>query len=261
MFGICAAENQGWLTNASFQGGPSESIDPDVETIDSDEEELEAEPKGSRKQAKKKKKKQRKQHKGKRMKVDSAPDDQLQPQAEFTGKENYYVDKNPCKSYITLKTLNKKTAARYHVCLQQIGTPWRSDHHRPKSKVQRYFSKPKGTKAKALVDEEATKVHRVTETEFMAKTKVLNKNLLANAKDIDTWLELIEYQQHFYMKMTKVQVAERKMDILHQALRDNPSDDRLYREYIAVLENAYPSFEVSKFLDVLIEKGKVIRHW
>lgn len=80
--------------------------------------------------------------------------------------------------------------------------------------------------------------------------------LMSNQNDIDLWLELVRFQEHFYMKMTKIQLAERKMEILNKALRDNPKNDRIYREYVDILEKTYPSFEVSKFLENLIQKGK-----
>lgn len=80
--------------------------------------------------------------------------------------------------------------------------------------------------------------------------------LISKQNDIDLWLELVRFQEHFYMKMTKIQLAERKMEILNKALRDNPKNDRIYREYVDILEKTYPSFEVSKFLENLIQKGK-----
>lgn len=254
--------NKDWLTNSSFKVAANEHTEPDVETIESDEDE--PQPKHLKKHSKKKKKKEHKHHKEKRSKVETS----VEPKTEFTGKENYYVDKKPCNSYFSMETLNKNDSARYRVHFHHIGTltseQWRILHRRSKEKSKRYFTKYKPEKTKTTTDgdaeeeKETSKNHRLNEDDFIAKTKVFNKNLLSNSHDIDIWLEYVRFQEHFYMKMTKVQMAERKMEILNKALRDNPSNDQLYREYINILELAYPSFEVSKFLDVLIQKGKIV---
>lgn len=244
----------------------NERTEADVEIIDSDEDE--PQPK-QKKHSKKKKKKDHKHHKDKRPKIEPIKNE---PKSEFTGKENYYVDKKPSNSYFSMETLKRDDSARYRVHFHYVGTltsqQWRILHRRSKDKSKRYFTKHKTDKVKATPDgdsgggtvvdddeKETSKNHRLSEEDFTAKTKVLNKNLLSSPKDIDLWLEYIRFQGHFYMKMTKIQLAERKMEILNKALRDNPSNERLYREYIDILEQTYPSFEVSKFLDTLIQKG------
>lgn len=271
-----AEKNEDWLTNSSFQVAPNERVDPDVEIIDSDDDEP---PAKQKKHSKKKKKKEHRHHKDKQRPKSSETQaaTKNEPKSEFTGKENYYVDKKPCNSYFSMETLKRDDSARYRVHFHYVGTltsqQWRILHRRTKDKSKRYFTKHKSDKVKSTVaqpimapegdggsvvddEKETSKNHRLSEEEFTAKTKVLNKNLLANATDIDAWLEYVRFQEHFYMKMTKVQMAERKMEILNKALRDNPSNERLYREYIDILEQAYPSFEVSKFLETLIQKGK-----
>lgn len=191
--------------------------------------------------------------------------EQPEQKTEFTGKENYYVDKKPCNSYLSLETLNKNDSARYKVHFHQMGKlsaqQWRILRRRQKE-PKRYFVKHKSNETETSdgIDpgEESSKSHRLSEEEFTAKTKMLNSSLMANPKDIDLWLELVRFQNHFYMKMNKVQLAERKMEILNKALRDNSSNDKLYHEYINIVEQAYPSFEVSKLLDLLIQKGTFI---
>lgn len=264
LFSACVDKKPDWLTNSSFQvqAQGDQCGAADVEIIDSDENEVQ--PKQAKKHSKKKKKKEHKHHKEKRIKTD----DKIETKSEFTGKEDYYVDKRPCNSYYSMDTLKKDDAARYRIHFHHIGTltaeQWRLFHRRSTDKPKRYFTKfktdkPKPTDGDAVEDEkESAKTHRLSEDEFTAKTKVLNKTLLANPKDIDSWLEYIRFQEHFYMKMTKIQLAERKMEILNKALRDNASNERLYREYIDIIEQTYPSFEVSKFLDVLIQKGSYL---
>lgn len=246
-----------------MQAQGDQSATADVEIIDSDENE--AQPKQAKKHSKKKKKKEHKHHKEKRMKTEDKVEAKVESKTEFTGKEDYYVDKRPCNSYFAIETLKKDDAARYRIHFHHIGTltpeQWRLFHRRSTDKPKRYFTKfktdkPKPTEGDVAEDEkESAKTHRLSEDEFTAKTKVLNKTLSANPKDIDTWLEYVRFQEHFYMKMSKIQLAERKMEILNKSLRDNAGNERLYREYIDILEQAYPSFEVSKFLDILIQKG------
>lgn len=169
-----------------------------------------------------------------------------------------------------METLKKGDSARYRVNFHHIGTltaeQWRILHRRSKDKPRRYFTKHKssssaektkedGGQSVADDEKETSKNHRLSEEEFTAKTKIFNKELLANVTNIDLWLEFVRFQEHFYMKMSKVQLAERKMEILNRALRDNLSNERLYREYIEIIEGAYPSFEVSTLLDRLIHKG------
>lgn len=250
-------KNQDWLTNSSFQVVSNERTEPDVEKIESSEDEPQTKQK---KHSKKKKKKDHKHHKEKRAKIDIT----IEPKLEFTGKEDYYVDKKPCKSYFAMDTLRKDDSPRYRIHFHHIGTH-RILHRRSKDKAKRYFTKYKSDKAKAdgaegaAGEKESSKTYRLNEEEFTAKTKILNRDLLSNSNDIDMWLEYVRFQEHFYMKMTKLQMAQRKMEILNKALKDNPSNERLYREYIDILEQAYPSFEVSKFLDNLIQKGMCMK--
>lgn len=60
------------------------------------------------------------------------------------------------------------------------------------------------------------------------------------------------------MKSAKLQIVERKLDILDKALRENPSNEQLYKLYVQIVDRAYPSFEVSKILEKLLSKGKIL---
>lgn len=294
-----------WLTNSSFQVNPStasvaaaepidvQSDDDVVEAIDSDDstktqKRSSSSSSAAKKRSKKKKKKKRRKAKRAKSDVASADDDDdaddndakdKAPKIEFTGQEDYYVDKTG--------RMDKCDVARYHVNARLLGTltqkQWQMMYKSKKEKSKRYFVWNVGNKSgeeagggvgastsskdnnnsssttnnnNTTTATTTTKVYRMTEDEFVAKSKTINKRLADDSDDIDAWLEQVRFQEHFYMKMTKIQLAERKMEILNRALHENPSNDRLYREFIGVLEWAYPSFEVSKFLDNLIKKGK-----
>lgn len=245
------------MTNSSFQAVSSEHKEQaNVEIKDTDDDE--PQPKHAKKHSKKKKKKTHKYLKEKRVNVGN----NLESTSEFTGKENYYVDKKPCNNYFAMETLDRNDSARYRVHFHHIGTitseQWRMLYRRPRENVKRYFTKFKSETNKnndGKDGKEPAKMHSLSEDDFTAKTKVFNKNLATDSHNIEMWLEYVHFQDHFYMKMTKVQMAERKMEILNKALRENPNNNELYHEYINVLECAYPSFEVSKFLDILIQKG------
>lgn len=281
-----------WLTNSSFQVNAStapvaaavaaakpidvQTDDDAVEAIDSDDstKTQKRSPSSSAAAKKRSKKKKKKRRKAKRAKSDAASadddDDNSTSKIEFTGQEDYYVDKTG--------RMDKCDVARYHVKVRVLGTltqrQWRMLYKSKKEKSKRYFvwsvantnsgdEADVGAKASTSSKDNnnsstatTTKIYRLTEDEFIAKSKTFNKRLADDSDDIDAWLEHVRFQEHFYMKMTKVQLAERKMEILNRALHENPSNDRLYREYIGILEWAYPSFEVSKFLDNLIKKGK-----
>lgn len=96
---------------------------------------------------------------------------------------------------------------------------------------------------------------RLTEDEFTLKNRSFNKGLGENPGDIELWLQFIRHQDFTHMKSTKLQIVERKMDILDKALKENSSNEQLYKLYAEVIDRAYPSFEVSKILSKLLAKG------
>lgn len=195
------------------------------------------------------KKKHHKHHKKKKSKTKDAV-----KSVEFTGKEEYYVDKRPERSYMTKNTLEKTICPRYRVRLRQLGsfTPYQVFllHIKTMGKYKRYYR----LKAKSLrkADEVSP---RSTEKEFQSKTKKINKRLTENPNDIKLWLELVKLQDNFYMKSTKAERTERKINILKRALIENLGNNELYREYIRIIKRNHPSFEVSKILESLLEKG------
>lgn len=95
----------------------------------------------------------------------------------------------------------------------------------------------------------------MSEEDFSIKNKEFNKKLGENPGNVDLWMQFINHQDLSHMKSTKIQVVERKLDILNKALRENPKNEDLYKLYIQVIDRAYPSFEVSKILDQLLAKG------
>lgn len=117
--------------------------------------------------------------------------------------------------------------------------------------IRRYYLKAKRDKI-AVGDRDD--IDRLTEEDFVNKNRTFNKQLGENPGDITIWLEFVQHQDKTPQKATKLQIAERKIDILDKALRENAGNDRLYELYVDVLERTYPSFEVSKFLDGLLAK-------
>lgn len=100
-------------------------------------------------------------------------------------------------------------------------------------------------------------VERLDEEEFISRNRSFNKNLGENPSDIDLWIQFVRHQDLTHMKSAKLQIVERKLDILDKALRSNPSNEQLYKLYVEIIDRAYPSFEVSKILDKLLSKGKI----
>lgn len=294
-------QNEDWLTNSSFQivdasataavksdGDAVEIIDTDDEVDESTCTQKRPSSPSAKKRSKKKKKKHRKEKRDKSNAKNTAASGtsaDKESNIEFTGQEDYYVDKKPYYGDSATGTMDKRDVARYKIKVHLLGTltqqQWRMMYESKKEKQKRYFvcnigndsddeaargndtagsSKNDDTKTSTAAAAASTKMYRMTEDEFIAKTKMFNKNLADDSSDIGTWLEFVRFQQHFYMKMSKVQLAERKMEILNRALYENPSNERLYREYVSILESAYPSFETSKFLDNLIQKGNYLKN-
>lgn len=213
----------------------------------------------------KKRKKEPKQHKRKKSKHKTKSTEAEPPKLEFTGKEDYYVDKKCDRGNWSRDSLLKTHCPRYRVHVRRLGTLTPRQWQLLRGSVadrrsKRYFSrKSKRTQD----DQDAAKTEiavrrdmRLTEEEFAMRTKSFNQRLGEDPGAIDCWLEYVEHQDRFYTKITKLQLTERKMDILNRALRENPDSDRLKRTYVDLIEQTYPSFEVSKILNGLMEKGK-----
>lgn len=118
--------------------------------------------------------------------------------------------------------------------------------------VKRYFLKNRKDKIEVG---EWNKEESLTEEDFSNKNKDFNRQLGENPGNIELWAQFINHQDMSHMKSTKLQVVERKLDILNKALRENPKNEDLYKLYIKLIDRAFPSFEVSKILDQLLSKG------
>lgn len=271
MFNQISADDQAWLSNPSFQQAPIESIvtiNDDVEVgkvsdKSSNKDDASPDRRNAKKAKKHSKKKKKKEHK--RQKEKSKSPSKSPPKYEFTGKEDYYVDKRADKSYLTKWAPDKQDFTKYRIRCKRIGTLTPQQYmilrRQSKEKSKRYYNRKNKIEKNVPAedggagDKEISKTTRLTEDEFTLKTKTFNRHLGSNTGDVSMWLEYVRFQQHFYMKMSKIQMAERKMEILNKALRENPGNDQLYIEYVDVIEQTYPSFEVSKFLDDLLQKG------
>lgn len=241
----------------------SEAADEVIETMSVDSHDETSNDSTSKKSKKHSKKRKKKEHKHKKDKRSVKSKSGSVPKLEFTGREEYFVDKKPNDSYISMGTLKKEEHSRYRCHTKLLGTRNLTFFYsKDKSERRRYFeTKMKSSKvisfdSKTVEERLANKVNRLDEEEFTEKVKGFNRSLVNNNKDIPMWLDFVRLQDNFYMKITKIQLAERKMDILNRALRENPANDALYREYIDILEQTYPSFEVSNFLDTLLQKGE-----
>lgn len=270
------AEANQWLLNPSFVI-PSQQEIVNVQTIASENDETVASTvapviptandsgSSSGEVPDKKNKKEHKHHKRKKTKHKTKSKEPDPPKSEFTGKENYYVDKKRDRDNWSRDSLHKTDCPRYRVHVRRLGSltsrQWqllRGVNADRKSK--RYFSRKN---KRTQDDQEATKTEiavrremRLTEEEFTLKTKSFNQRLGEDPSTVDIWLEFVGLQDRFYTKITKLQLTERKMDILNRALRENPDCDQLKRTYVDLIEQTYPSFEVSKILNGLLDKGK-----
>lgn len=187
------------------------------------------------------------------------------PKLEFTGKEDYYVDKKCDRDNLTRDSLHRVQCPRYRIRVRRLGTltPRQWQLLRVSSadrSSQRYFSR-KNKRREDDRDAAETKIAvrrdlRLIEEEFTLKTKSFNQRLGQDPSAIDVWLDYVEHQNRFYTKITKLQLAERKMEILNRALRENPDSDQLKRTYVDLIEQTYPSFEVSKILNGLLDRGE-----
>lgn len=155
------------------------------------------------------------------------------------------------RNVISLKMLLYFYICRYRIYLKSLGSPV----YRKRTLHKRYYVKNKKDKIECG-DWNDTK--QLSEEEFTIKNRSYNKRLGEHPGDVDLWLEFVQHQNYTYMKSTKLQIVERKLDILDKALRENPSNEQLYNLYVNIIEQAYPSFEVSKILDKLLLKGNCV---
>ncbi|XP_059622663.1 nuclear exosome regulator NRDE2 [Phlebotomus argentipes] len=171
---------------------------------------------------------------------------------EFTGQENYYVDKKSEIGYLKIDKLYNPACPRYYTSRVVLGKAPRSEN----VKYRRYFTrKPK--KSDQVPDKEGK--YQLSEEEFLEKNKELNAKVRQEPYNIANWVEFVEFQSLTLVKSstTKVNIAERKMGILDKALTLNPANEELYAVYVDTITAVFPSFEVSKILDRLLAKDPV----
>lgn len=256
-----------WLANVSYitqaiSPPKSESIDPCYSRSTETAPELPDDKKRTRSNERKQKHKHKKEKKSKKSKKHkkrdgSPPTSPSQPISEFTGTESYYVDKVPGKRPIVKK---QQRALHYKVNAWIKNDLPRKQFKRTLPKLKRYYLETIDKTSSST--NPSKKVEKLSEAEFTAQTKEFNKNLLSQiSQNIPMWLDFVELQNRFYMRLNKMQLAERKLDILDKAIRANIGDDRLYDKYIEILQETFPEFEVIHYLDRLIMKGKRTKHF
>ncbi|KAG4079354.1 hypothetical protein HA402_008046 [Bradysia odoriphaga] len=239
-----------WLANPSF-----EKYEPPIKPIDEDSKQSgeDVQPStshSSRSSHKKKRKKDHKEHKSDRNERKSKKEEpeKVVEVMEFDGTEEYYVDKKAERGYLRVQTLHKPACPRYRTYFAGVIGHIRRERF---TNVRRYFLK--GKKDKIEVGD-WNKEESLSEEDFSIKNKEYNRQLGENPGNVQLWMQFINHQDLSHMKSTKIQVVERKLDILNKALRENPKNEDLYKLYIQVIDRAFPSFEVSKTLDQLISK-------
>lgn len=268
------ADADHWLLNPSFVVPlPQETVNSEINASQHDDTAetttatiaTDDSKNGSAEVIHKKHKKEHKQHKRKKSKQKTKSSEADRPKLEFTGKEDYYVDKKCDRDNWSRNAMHKTQCPRYRVHVRRLGTltprQWQLLRGNIANRTsKRYFSRKN---KRTQDDQDAAKTEiavrrdmRLTEEEFAMKTKSFNQRLGEDPSAIDAWLDYVGHQDRFYTKITKLQLTERKMDILNRALRENPHCDELKRTYVDLIEQTYPSFEVSKILNGLMEKGE-----
>lgn len=254
-----------WLTNPSFKPPPdpaetinSEAVSNTAQQQNTDVSHIQTETSTITSANLHKDLKHKPKHKEHRKKVKKSKHEAPKQENridEFTGNEDYYVDKIPVRGYLNVQTLHKPACPKYRIYARSLGHIRRG---RKSTKLKRYYIKSKKDKIQCgdRQDTTANTVDRLDETEFVNKNKVFNRKLGGDPGDVPLWLEFVRHQDYTHMKSTKTQIVERKIDILEKALRENPSNEQLYRLYVEIIDQTYPSFEVSKILDRLLAKGK-----
>uniref|UniRef100_A0A1A9UGE2 Protein NRDE2 homolog n=1 Tax=Glossina austeni TaxID=7395 RepID=A0A1A9UGE2_GLOAU len=166
---------------------------------------------------------------------------------EFAGNEEFYVDKAKAKQYNTVKTLYKPARPRYKVYYPKpMGTTRTSAN---KNKSKRYFQ------CKELKDEIGTpQVHPLDENEYTARMGILNRKTIESCRELQPWLDLIELQDRNPYKWSRLRVSEKQLEYIQKALHYHPRNEKLYCKYIDIVRATYPSHDVTKMLENLLNK-------
>lgn len=169
------------------------------------------------------------------------------PNLDFTGDEEFYVDKNRAKQYLAVETLHKPACPRYRIMRHTLGRPYSfSGKLKTKRRYYRY--------SKNLDTTESSKLYPLTEEEYTTQMGEFNRKTMESCRDIKNWLDLIALQDRNPYKWSRLRVAEKKIDYIEKALNFLPYHTDLYAVYIAIITQCYTSHDVSKMLDAMLTK-------
>ncbi|KAM7358898.1 nuclear exosome regulator NRDE2 [Cochliomyia hominivorax] len=196
-----------------------------------------------------KKSKSKKKHKHKKSN-DSSSRETYEPVLDFTGQEEFYVDKSKAKQYNTIRTLHRPACPRYRVYYHTLGKRY---YEREKSKQKRYY------RFRENNDAETNHSHlkpafALEENEYTTKMGELNRKTIESCQDLNNWIRLINLQDRNPYKWSRLRVAEKKIDYVQKALIYHPHQEQLYKLYIDIIMQAYTSHDVSKMLEPLLAK-------
>lgn len=166
------------------------------------------------------------------------------------------MDKKREPNFMHVPTLNRPACPKYRIRCKSLGHVPRFERPNQRSTIKRYYVKSAKSKVELGADTLAAATNTaLTEEEFIESNRMFNRRLGQQPGDIATWCEFVEHQDRSHMRSSaKRLIVERKLDIIEKALRENPGNERLYKLFVAIVTDAYPSFEVSKLLDKLLAK-------
>lgn len=171
----------------------------------------------------------------------------------FDGSEQFYVDKKSERGYLRVPTLHRPACPQYF-CSRGLG-PIAKKQKKKKDSFKRYFSKKFQSRLSDSRSKDLSIDPPLDEEAFLEGNKLLNKSTMENVKNIQAWIDLVQFQDRTPMKtVSKLQLTERKLDILDKALSHNPFSSALYTEYVDIADRVLPSFEVSKIIEKLLNK-------
>lgn len=173
-----------------------------------------------------------------------------EPILDFTGQEEFYIDKNKAKQYNNIKTLHKPACPRYRVYYRTLG---KRSYESEKYKQKRYYRyKDEGGHDDYTTNPSSYAM--MDENDYNAKMGEFNRQTIENCRDLKNWLDLIQLQDRNPYKWSRLRVAEKKLDYVQKALTYLPNQQELYKVYINIITQAYTSHDVSKMLEPLIVK-------
>lgn len=235
-----------WLENNSFKTlVPPPSISPPEEKIkeDKNKTEIKSVRRVEKKSSHVKKKKRRKEKK-------FVPEPVV---VTVETNDPFFIDKDRDIGFLSVKTLKGRSKPRYTIYFSHAFLPRRfiNKSKRPK----RYFN--------YLLTEGKTS-DEIMEGEMHAKNKVeeLNSKLDKDSKDVETWIELAEYQDVYYKFLqinykTTIEreraAMHRKLNILDKAMEKNANDEKLQKIWLDTVAQVLPSEEATNKIENYIK--------